>query len=424
MLAPSHAVGTLGDIWRIGQVRRFLKGFAAAVIGFALTGAAYAQSSSNSIKIGILGDESGPYADVGGPGSVVAAQMAVDDFGGSVLGKHIELLVADDQDNPDVGTSIARKWFDTEDVVAITDGAPSSVGLSVQSLAQNRKRIFLITGSTTSDLTDKACSPTGMQFVTDTYSISVGTTRSLAEKGAKKWFFLIADYNFGYALQRDATAVVEETGASVVGNARAPLGTADFSSYLLQAQSSGADVLAFGVAGTDLINAVKQAHEFGIARNGLTLAALQLTIADVEGIGLEAAQGLTSVTPFYWDMNDGTRAWTKRFMQRRNQVPTRLHAATYSAVMHYLQAVQAAGTTDADKVAAKMQETPVDDPIFPGAHVREDGRVMMDFFMFQVKSPADSKYPHDDYKLLDRIPAAQVFRPLAKSQCPYIHAKQ
>jgi branched-chain amino acid transport system substrate-binding protein len=397
---------------------------AAALLCVGHTGAADAQSSPEVIKIGMLGDESGPYADVGGPGSVAAAQMAVADFGGSVLGKRIEILVADDQNNPDIGSAIARRWYDSEGVVAIADGAPSSVGMAVQGLAHERKRIFLITGSTTSDLTDKACSPTGMQFVTDTYSISVGTARTLVQRGAKRWYFLIADYNFGYALQRDATAVVQEMGGTVIGSVRSPLGTADFSSYLLQAQSSGADVLAFGVAGADLINAVKQAHEFGVARNGLTLAALQLTIADVEGIGLDSAQGLTSVTPFYWDMNDATRAWTKRFLQKRNQIPTRLHAATYSAVMHYLRAVQAVGTTDAEAVAAKMRAMPVDDPIFPGARVREDGRVMMDFFLFQVKSPAESKYPHDDYKILSRIPAEQVFRPLDRSQCPYVHAKQ
>jgi branched-chain amino acid transport system substrate-binding protein len=396
--------------------------FAAASFCLGVASAGHAQSPPDVIKIGVLGDESGPYADVGGPGSVAAAQMAVADFGGSVLGKRIEILVADDQNSPDIGSAIARRWYD-EGVVAIADGAPSSVGMAIQALSHERKRIFLITGSTTSDLTDKACSPTGMHFVTDTYSISVGTARTLVERGAKSWYFLVADYNFGYALQRDATAIVQQSGGTVAGAVRSPLGTADFSSYLLQAQSSGADVLALAVAGADLINAVKQVHEFGIAKNGRTLAALQLTIADVEGIGLESAQGLTSVTPFYWDLNDATRAWTKRFMQKRDQIPTRLHAATYSAVMHYLHAVRAAGTTDAEQVAAKMRALPVDDPIFPGARVREDGRVMMDFFLFQVKSPAESKYPHDDYKILTKIPAEQVFRPLSQSQCPYVHAK-
>jgi branched-chain amino acid transport system substrate-binding protein len=289
-------------------LKTLIKFLTVGIISLAWATAASSQAVPNVIKIGMLGDESGPYADVGGPGSVAAAQMAVADFGGSVLGKRIEILVADDQNNPDIGVAIARRWYDNEEVVAIADGAPSSVGMAVQSLAHEKRRIFLITGSTTSDLTDKACSPTGMQFVTDTYSISVGTARALVGLGEKKWYFMVADYNFGYALQRDATAAVQSLGGTIVGSVRTPLGTADFSSFLLQAQTSGADVLAFGVAGADLINAVKQAHEFGTVRSGQKLAALQLTIADVEGIGLEAAQGLTSVTPFYWDLNEGTRA--------------------------------------------------------------------------------------------------------------------
>jgi branched-chain amino acid transport system substrate-binding protein len=354
-------------------------------------------------------------------GSVHAARMAVEDYGGKVLGRPIEVIFADHQNKPDVGANIARQWIETEGVNVILDIPNSAVGLAVREVTRTHDAVDINTGAASSDLSGKACSPHGVHWSFDTYGLAATTGRALVKQGGDTWFFITADYAFGHALERDTSAVVVAGGGKVVGAVRHPINTADFSSFLLQAQASKAKIIAFSNAGGDTINAVKQAAEFGQGRNSdQRLAALLLQFPDTHALGLEAAQGLTATETFFWDLDDATRAWTKRFLARNNgKPPSMIHAGTYGATLHYLKAVAAAGTTDASKVVAKMKELPIDDFYTKGT-VREDGRVMRPYYLLQVKKPSESRYPFDYLKLLATVPAEEAARPLSESACPMV----
>ncbi len=382
-----------------------------------------AQSTSKSVKIGLLSDMSGPYREVGGPGNRVATELAIADFGGSVLGRPIEVLQADDQNKPDVSTSIAREWIDTVGVDVLADGAASSSGLAVQQVCREKKRIYLITGPATSDMTGKQCSPYGIHFSYDTYALAHGTGGALTKSGGNTWFFITADYAFGYALERDTIAAVEAAGGKVLGTVRAPLATADFSSYLVQAQASGAKVIGFANAGTDTQNCVKQSAEFGLTGSGVKLATLLMQISDVAALGQKVCEGLNYTDSFYWDMTDKTRAWSKRWSDKMGgMVPGVLHAGSYCATNHWLKAVKAAGTTDADAVVAKMKSTPVNDFYNTNVEVREDGRVMHTMYLWQVKKLSEAKSKYDFCKLVSTIPPADAWRPMSEGGCPLIKA--
>src|SRR5215475_8295180 len=386
-----------------------------------LAGVTVTTASAQSVKIGVLNDQTGLYADLTGMGSVRAARMAVEDFGGKVLGKPIEIIFADHQNKPDLGSSIARPWIENDNVNMILDIPNSAVGLAVREVTRTRNAVDINTGAATSDLTGKFCSPHGVHWTFDTYGLAATVGQALVKQGGDSWFFLTADYAFGHALERDTAAFVTAAGGKVIGAARHPLNTADFSSFLLQAEASKAKIVALSNAGGDTINAIKQAGEFGLGRSGdQRVAALLLQFPDTHALGLEAAQGLTASETFFWDLNDATRAWTKRFLAlNNNKPPSMAHAGTYGAVLHYLKAVAAAGTTDATKVVAKMKELPIDDFYTKGT-VREDGRVMRPYYLLQVKKPSESKYPFDYLKLLATVPAEEAARPLSESECPMI----
>ena len=384
---------------------------------------ALAQTPAATLKVGVLTDTTSVYADFGGQGSIDAAQMAIDDFGGTVAGMKIELVSADHQNKADIGSSIARRWFDQEGVDAIVDLPNSSVALAVQNLARERQKVLLITSAVSSDITGKFCSPTTAHWTYDTYSQAHVTGSALVAQGSSTWFFLTADYAFGHALARDTSEVVVTAGGKVLGSARHPLNTADFSSFLLTAQASGAQIIGLANGGNDMINAIKQAGEFGIGTAGQKLAALLIYITDVHSLGLKVAQGLILTSPFYWDQNDATRAWSRRFMERRRMVPTMVQASSYGAVTHYLKAVAAAGTKDAATVMRAMREMPINDFMTSNGQLREDGRVVRDMHLFQVKTPAESKYPFDYYKQLATVPGAKAFRPLQESECPMVKSK-
>ncbi len=374
------------------------------------------------LRIGVLSDMSSLYTDNGGQGSVVAARMAVDDFGGSVLNRKVEIISADNQNKPDVGGGIARRWLDNDNVEAIVDVPNSAVALAVQGITRDRKKIFLATGSATSRLTGDECSQTGIHWTYDTYALSQGTTKAVSKLGVKKWFFLSADYSLGAQLEADSRKVISSLGGETVGAVKHPLNTPDFSSFLLQAQSSKADVIALADAGGDFINAVKQAGEFGITKSQ-KLVGLIVFIADIHSLGLESAQGLILSSAFYWDLNDETRAWAKRFIEKTNKVPTMIHAGTYGAVMHYLKAINAAGTADGPAVAAKMRAMPVNDFMTKNGVIREDGRLVRDMYLFRVKKPSESKYRFDYYELLATIPGKEAFRPQEEGGCPLLSKK-
>lgn len=373
--------------------------------------------SGNVVKIGILNDQSGVYADFGGKGSVEAARLAVQDFGGKVLGAPIEIVDADHQNKPDVASSIARRWYDQEGVDTIAELTTSSAALAVQNLSNEKKRITLTTGAATADLTGKQCTPYGYHWAYDTHSLAVGTGGSLVEKGGDTWFFITADYAFGTSLQDETTKFITSKGGKVLGSVRHPLSAPDFSSFLLQAQSSKAKVIGLANAGLDSINAIKQASEFGIVQGGQRLAALLVTLAEVHGLGLKAAQGLVLTEGWYWDLNDETRAFGKRFMDKTGRMPNMVQVGTYSAVLQYLKAVQAAGTDDADAVTKKLKEMPVNDVFAKGGKVLANGRMVHDMYLFEVKKPDESKAPFDYYKLLATIPGDKAFASLADSGC-------
>jgi branched-chain amino acid transport system substrate-binding protein len=381
-------------------------------------GPAGAQMSGKPIKIGVLSDMSSLYADIGGAGSVAAAQMAVKDMGGSVAGVPVQVISADHLNKADTGTAIVRRWIDQEGVDAVVDVPTSSVALAVQQVLKEKQKVFLISGAASSDLTGKSCSPTGVHWTYDTYALAHGTGGALVKQGGDTWFFITADYAFGHALQRDTSAVVTKAGGKVLGSVDVPLNNADFSSFLLQAQQSKAKIIGLANAGGDTINSIKQAAEFGIVAGGQRLAGLLVFVSDVNSLGLKTAQGLILTEAFYWDQNDETRTWSKRFMAQIHKVPSMVQAGVYGAVTHYLKAIAAAKTDDGPKVVAEMRKLPINDFMTKNGKLREDGRVMRDIYLFQVKKPEESKYEFDYYKQLAVIPAAEAFRPLSESECP------
>jgi branched-chain amino acid transport system substrate-binding protein len=382
-----------------------------------------AQTSSKPVKIGLLSDMSGPYRDVGGLGNKVATELAIQDFGGSVLGRPIEIMQADDQDKPDVSTSLAREWIDDAGVDVLADGAASSSGLAVQQVCREKKKIYLVTGPASSDFTGKQCSPYGIHFSYDTYALAHGTGNALTKAGGDSWFFITADYAFGYALERDTADAVKAAGGKVLGSVRAPLGTADFSSYLVQAQASGAKVIGLANAGTDTQNCVKQAAEFGLTKSGIRLATLLIQISDVNALGQNVCEGLIYTDSFYWDMTDKSRAWSKRWSDKMGgMVPGLLHAGSYCAATHWLKAVKAAGSTDSDTVVAKIKELPVNDFYNDNVKVREDGRVMHLMYLWQVKPVAEAKSKYDFCTKLATIAPADAWRSMADGGCPLIKA--
>ncbi len=399
----------------------FVKTAVAGAIAL-LAGAASAQYSDGVIKIGVMNDMSGLYADIAGPGSVWAARKAVEDFGAAAKGMKVEILAADHQNKPDIGSNIARQWIDVDKVDAIADVPTSSVGLAVNQIIREKNKVHLNTGSATSDMTNKACSPNTVHWAYDTYMLSNGTGKALVKTGGDTWFFLTADYAFGHALERDTEAVVLANGGKVLGKVRTPFPGQDFSSFLLQAQASKAKVIGLANAGGDTINSIKQAAEFGITKGGQNLAGLLVFITDVHSLGLPTAQGLVLTESFYWDLNDSTRAWSREFAAaHKGRMPSMVQAGVYASVIHYLKALEAL-KSDADgvKVVDKMKELPTDDKLFGKGSIRVDGRKIHDAYLFEVKKPAESKGPWDYYKLRATIPAAEAFRPLAQSECSLV----
>jgi branched-chain amino acid transport system substrate-binding protein len=397
----------------------------AALIAFAGLGlATSALADDKVVKIGVLNDMSSLYADIGGPNSVVAIKMAVEDSGLAAKGWKIDVISGDHQNKPDVGVNIARQWIDTEKVDAIADTPNSGVALAVSNVVKEKNAVLLNSGAATADLTGKACNANTISYTYDTYMLAHGTGQALTKAGGTSWFFLTADYAFGAALERDTSAVVIANGGKVLGSVKHPLNTSDFSSFLLQAQSSKAKVIGLANAGGDTDNAIKQAAEFGIVAGGQKLAALLLFINDVNALGLKTAQGLTFTESFYWDMNDQTRAWSKRFAARTNNhaMPSMTQAGNYAAVLHYLKALEALGGNPHDgvKVVAKMKEMPTDDPLFGKGPLRADGRRLIPAYLFEVKKPEESKYPWDYYKLVATIPAEDAAKPLPQSECPLV----
>lgn len=377
--------------------------------------------SDDVVKIGMLLDMSGLYADVTGRGSATAAQMAIDDFGGKVLGKKIELVVVDHQNKADIAANKAREWFDTANVDAILDVAASAPALAVLDVAKQKNRIVVFSGPGTERITNDLCTPVSVHYAYDTYALANTTARTMVQRGGKTWFFLTADYAFGHTLQDSATAVINENGGKALGAARHPIGASDFASYLLQAQASKAQVVGLANAGGDTVNAIKAASEFGLTRNNTQrMAGLLLYINDIHAIGLKTAAGLVLTEAFYWDMNDATRTWSRRYFDKLKKMPNMSQAGAYSSVMHYLKSVQAAGTDETAAVMKKMKSIPINDFFAKNGRIREDGRMIHDMYLFEVKSPAESKYPWDYYKVLATVPGDQAFMPASKSQCPLL----
>jgi branched-chain amino acid transport system substrate-binding protein len=392
-----------------------------AAVALALAaGGAQAQISGGVIKIGVMNDMSGLYADIGGPGSVIAAKMAVEDYGAAKKGMKVEVLAADHQNKPDVGSNLARQWYDVDGVDVIVDVPTSSVALAVSQVTRDKGKALLNTGAASSDLTGKACSPNTIHWLYDTWMLANGTGNAVVKTGGDSWFFLTSDYAFGHALERDTAEVVKKAGGKVLGAVRHPLNTQDFSSFLLQAQASKAKVIGLANAGGDTINSIKQAAEFGIVQGGQSLAGLLVFLTDVHGLGLKTAQGLVLTESWYWDLNDSTRAWAKRFAAQHGKYPSMDHAGVYSAVIHYLKAVEALKGDDGTKVIAQMKKMPTDDPLFGKGSIREDGRKLHPVYLFEVKKPSESKYPYDYYKVRATIPAEQAFRPLKDGGCSLV----
>jgi branched-chain amino acid transport system substrate-binding protein len=385
--------------------------------------ASRAQISDDVVKIGVLTDMSSLYADATGKGSLIATEMAVADFGGQVKGKPVQVVSGDHQNKPDVGVNIARNWYDNDKVDAVFDVPTSSVALAIQQLTRDKNKIFINSGAGSSDLTGVACSPNTVHWTYDTYALSNVAGRAMVQRGEDSWFFITADYAFGAALQRDASSIVKETGGKVLGDVRHPLNSSDFSSYLLQAQASKAKVVALANAGGDTTNALKQASEFGLTKGGQKLIALLQEITDTHAIGLKDGQGLIVTDAFYWDLNDDTRAFSKRFMDKVGHMPTMIQAGLYSATMHYLKAIDAIGTDDSAKVMAQMKATPIHDFFAKDGHIREDGRMVHDMHLFEVKKPQESKGDWDLYKLIATVPGDQAFRPIDKGGCPLVKSK-
>lgn len=392
----------------------------AALAATMMSSAVYAEGIN--IKIGVLNDRSGLYADLTGEGSVIAARMAVEDFGAADKGINVEIVSADHQNRPDVASTVARQWYDEENVDVIADVPTSSAALAVNELTAERNKIFLVSGAASSDLTGSACTPNTVHWTYDTWALANGTGRAMVETGGDTWFFLTADYAFGHALERDTSAVVEETGGEVLGAVRHPFPGQDFSSFLLQAQASGAKVIGLANAGGDTTNSIMQAAEFGITQAGQALAGLLVFITDVNALGLETAQGLVLTESFYWDMNDETREWSARFAEElgTGNMPTMVQAGVYASVLHYLKAVEEAGTKETEAVMAAMKAMPTDDPLFGQGMIREDGRKVHDMYLFRVKTPEESEGPWDYYELLNTISADVAFRPMDEGDCSLV----
>jgi branched-chain amino acid transport system substrate-binding protein len=381
---------------------------------------ALADVSDGKVKIGILNDQSGVYADFGGKWSFEAAKMAVEDFGGKVAGAPVEVISADHQNKPDIASNIARQWYDTEQVDAIMELTTSSVALAVQGISAEKKRINIVTGAATTDLTGKACSPYGFHWAYDTHALAVGTGGALVKQGGASWYFLTADYAFGYSLEEQTANFVKTQGGQVVGAVRHPLATTDYSSFLLQAQSSGAKVIGLANAGLDTSNSIKQAAEFGIVAGGQRLAALLFTLAEVHGLGLESAQGLTLTEGFYWDRDDESRAFAKKYMEKTGRMPNMVHAGTYSAVTQYLKAIDKAGSDETEAVSKLLHEMPVDDVFGRGGKVGPNGRMIHDMYLLEVKKPSESKQAWDYFKVLATIPGDEAYIKPAESGCPLV----
>ena len=395
---------------------------ALVVAGVFAAGAAQAQMTNNTLKIGVLSDMSSLYTDLAGAGSVVAAKLAVEDSGIEKRGVKVEIVSADHQNKPDVGSAIARRWYDAEGVDVIVDVPNSGVALAVSQISKDKNKVFLASGPGTSDLTGKSCSPNTIHWAYDTWMLANGTGTAITKHGGNTWFFITADYAFGQALERDTTAAVEKAGGKVLGGVRVPLNNQDFSSFLLQAQASKAKVIGLANAGGDTTNSIKQAAEFGIVKAGQQLAGLLVFITDIHALGLQTAQGLTFTETFYWDMNDKTRAFSKRFAPQDKGIhPTMVHAGVYASLLHYFKAVEALkNDSDGVKIVDKMKEMPTDDPLFGKGSIRVDGRAIHPAYLVQVKTPAESKQPWDYYKIVSTIPADEAFRPLKDGGCSLV----
>jgi branched-chain amino acid transport system substrate-binding protein len=394
---------------------------AALALGLLLTGAARAQISDGVVKIGVMADMSGPFEDVTGAGGVLGARLAIEDFGGKVRGAPIELVVGDHQNKPDVASALARHWFDEDKVDAVVEVPVSSAAIAVLEIARANDKAFLISGGALSEFTGKLCAPISVHWADDSLALAQGNARAVLETGGRTWFFLTSDYALGKQIEQDATSVIQAMGGQVLGAVRHPFRNQDFSSFLLQAQNSKAQVIGLANVATETVNSIKQAREFGIPQGGQRLAAFLIFLNDVKGLGLEAAQGLYLTSSFYWDLDERTRAFARRFYDRIGKMPNHEQAANYSAVLHYLRAIDAAGTDDARTVVRKMKAMPVEDVFTKGrVELRKDGRLMNDLFLFQVKAPAESTGPWDLLKVVKRIPAAEVYRPLEKSACPLL----
>jgi len=406
-------------------IKRLMLGVSALAMAAWATVSSAQQLTDNVVKLGVLTDMSSLYADINGPGAVIAVQMAVEDFGGMVDGKKIEIIQADVQNKADVAATIAGRWFDTEKVDAIFGTGASSSSIATSRVANDKKKLYFATDPASSDLTGKLCNPYTVHWVYDTFALANGTGSAVVKAGGKTWFFLTVDYAFGYALQRDVAAVVTKSGGKVVGEVKHPLNTNDFSSFLLQAQGSKAQIIGLANAGGDTINSIKQAAEFGIVKGGQKLAGLLVFITDVHSLGLERAQGLNLTEAFYWDLNDKTRAFAKRFAAKHNgKMPTSIQAGFYSSALQYLNAIKAAGTDNSDAVMAKLKEIKWDDPVFGQSYIRADGRKMHDMYLFEVKKPSESKGPWDYYNLVSKMSAEEAFRPMDQGECPMVAKKQ
>jgi branched-chain amino acid transport system substrate-binding protein len=400
---------------------KFTQSVIAGLALLAMAGTAGAQISDGVIKIGVLNDQSSLYADLTGQGSVVAARMAVEDFGAAAKNMKVEIIFADHQNKADVGANIARQWYDSDKVDMIADVPNSAVALAVNQITRDKGKAFLVSGAATSDLTGKACSPNTIHWTYDTWALANGTGNAIVKTGGDSWYFITADYAFGHALERDTEAVVVKSGGKVLGKVRHPLNNQDFSSFLLQAQASKAKIIGLANAGGDTTNAIKQGAEFGIVKGGQNFAGLLVFLTDVHALGLDKAQGLIFTETFYWDLNERTRAFAKRFAERNRGIhPTMIHAGVYAGTLHYLKAVEALKGDDGAKVIARMKEMPTDDPLFGKGTIRADGRKIHPAYLVEVKKPDESKYPWDYYKIRSTIPADQAFRPIDQGDCPLV----
>jgi branched-chain amino acid transport system substrate-binding protein len=400
---------------------KMLKKTAAAVLVSSMfASAAQAEISNDEIRIGYLADMSGTYRDLSGPGGLEALNMAIEDFGGTVDGKKIVTFNADDLSKPDVGANTVRQWIDERNVDMVAGLVATSVVMAASKVIEQSDKLALISGAAASSLTNEHCSPNHIHWTYDTYALANGTAKAVMANGGKKWFMLTADYAFGHSLENDITKVVEEGGGSVVGSVRHPFPSSDFSSYILQAQGSGAEVIALANAGSDTVNALKTASEFGVTQSGQNLAGMVVFLNDIHAMGLDVTQGLMLTTGWYWDMNEETRAWAQRYQERVGRMPGMVHAGVYSSTLHYLNAVKAAGTDETAAVRAQMAKTPVNDMFATNGTIREDGRMVHDMYLVQVKTPAESKGEWDLYKMVRTIPADEAYRPLAESQCKLV----